>query len=146
MSRSIMLVAIAGMFTSCADQEAPQSGLVGTWTKQYTESIEHLFPADTDWSLEVNFKPDGRFVWHFSRTDAGQQIDESLTGTYTTEGCLITYRFDKLSDAAAKRVEEWFAYWPTQLKGQQTFKFRQNELILGHDGHKLWFHMKRKKA
>ena len=36
------------------------------------------------------------------------------------------------------------AFWPAALKGQQTYHFRDERLILGHDGNKLWFYLERK--
>ena len=146
MPRSIMLLVlatVAAMLAACDGREEPQSGLIGTWTKQYTQAEDHAYPGDSIWDLEVTFRKNGQFVWRSIRTEGGNAIDESLTGTYTTEGCLITYRFDKPSDAADKRVEEWFAFWPSQLEGQQTFRFERDLLVLGHDAHKLCFYLKR---
>ena len=148
MSRSTMFLAfvgIAGTLAACAAEEGPKPGLIGTWTKQHTQEEGHAYPGDTNWDLEVTFRPNGQFVWRSTRTDGTNRIDESLTGTYSLErGMMIIYRFDKPSNAADKRLAEWFAYWPSKLEGQHTFRFRKDFLILGHDGNKLWFYMKRK--
>ncbi len=148
MSRSTMFfvfVGIAGTLAACDGREGPEFGLTGTWTKQHTQAEDHAYPGDADWNLEVTFRANGQFVWRSSRTEGINTIDESLTGTYSLErGMMITYRFDKPSTAAGKRLAEWFAFWPSKLEGQQTFRFEKGFLLLGHDGHKLWFYMKRK--
>ena len=63
---------------------------------------------------------------------------------YTEQGFLISYTFEKPSNQVLERIPELFAFWPNKLLGQQTFRFDDDYLILGHDGNKLWFYMKRK--
>ena len=121
-------------------------GLIGTWIKQETFSIENHYPNDNNWELKVTFNNNKRFIWDSKRKESdGNTIDESLTGTYTTEqGFLISYTFEKPSNQVLERIPELFAFWPNKLLGQQTFRFDDDYLILGHDGNKLWFYMKRK--
>lgn len=120
--------------------------LLGTWSKVRTQHEDHHYLGDGDWHLSVSFKENGRFIGDSKRYDNKQNpIDESLRGTYLIErGFIIAYKFDKPSPAAQKRLPELFAFWPNKQLGQQTFKFRDDFLILGHDGAKLWFHLKRK--
>ncbi len=147
MSRSTMFLAsvtIAGTLAACAGEEALKPGLSGTWVKQHSQEEDHAYLGDTNWDLEVTFRANGQFVWRSSRSEGTSRIDESLTGTYSLKRGMITYRFDKPSDASGKRLAEWFAFWPSKLEGQHTFRFEKDFLILGHDGNKLWFYMKRK--
>ncbi len=122
--------------------------LTGTWVKERTQREGGNYPGDTAWALEVTFRKDGRFIWHSTRTDGqgGQQssLDDSVGGRYSVEGVTITYNFDPVSPEASKRLPELFAYWPRQRKGQQTIRFREKDLVLVHDGGKLWIYLKRK--
>ncbi len=118
--------------------------LVGTWVKRRTQQEDHAYPGDANWKLEVSFQPNSRFVWRSTRTEGGKVIDESVRGTYSVKRGLIAFRFQKPSPAARKRLPEWFAYWPAKLKGQQSLRLKDDSLVLGHDGNKLWFHLRRK--
>ncbi len=120
--------------------------LVGTWVKQRINAIEPLYPEDIGWHLTVTFSDDGRFIWDSKRyKDDGGIVDESLTGAYTIErGFIIAYKFDKPSPSAQQKLSKLFAFWPNKLLGRQTFRVRDDTLVLGHDGEKLWFHLKRK--
>ena len=120
--------------------------IVGTWVKYRTNTADTRYNADDKWHLSVTFDHDGHFLWDCKQYgDDGKIIDESLTGTYSFErGFLITYKFDKSSPAAQKSLPELFAFWPNQMKGQQTFRFHDDTLILGHDANKMWFHLRRK--
>ena len=74
----------------------------------------------------------------------GRIIDDSLTGKYSIEsGFLIAYRFDQPSAEALEKLPQLFAFWPNQLLGRHTFEFEDDYLILGHDGEKIWFYLKR---
>lgn len=120
--------------------------LIGTWVKDHLESVENYYPDDSNWHLCVTFTEDDCFIWDSKKSGSGEiTTDESLAGKYSIErGLLINYIFDKPSSGAERRIPEWFAYWPNKSLGQQTFKFRDDFLILGHDGAKIWFYMKRK--
>jgi hypothetical protein len=121
--------------------------LIGTWTKQRIGAIEPVFQSlgGDDWHLTVTFTDDGRFVWDSRRPGMeGGMIDDSLTGKYSIErGFLIAYRFDEPSVEALERLTMLFAFWPNQLLGKHTFRFEGDCLILGHDGEKIWFYLKR---
>lgn len=119
--------------------------LVGTWVKQRINYIESLYPEDIELHLIVTFCDDGRFIWDSKQyKDDGVIIDESLTGTYRIEkGFIIAYEFDKPSQSAQEKLQKFFAFWPNKLLGRQTFKIRDDILVLGHDSEKLWFHLKR---
>ena len=123
----------------------PSRNLIGTWSKVRTQQEGGPYPGNENWHLTVTFKENGHFVWDSMRYEDGQNpLDESLQGTYLIErGFLITYKFDEPAPAAQKRLPELFAFWPNKQLGQQTFKFRDDFLILGHDGAKLWMHFKR---
>jgi hypothetical protein len=120
--------------------------ILGTWVKYYTNKEGGQYKADHKLHLFVTFDHDGHFLWDCKQYgDNGQIVDESLTGTYSFErGFLITYKFDKPSPSAQKSLSKFFAFWPNQMKGQQTFKFHDDTLILGHDGKKMWFYLRRK--
>jgi hypothetical protein len=120
--------------------------IVGTWVKYRTNTEGIRYNADDKLHLSVTFDLDGHFVWDCKKYgDDGKIIDEPLTGTYSFErGFLITYKFDKPSPAAQKSLSEFFAFWPNQMIGQQTFRFHDDTLILGHDANKMWFHLRRK--
>jgi hypothetical protein len=120
--------------------------IVGTWVKYYTNTEGARYKADDKLHLSVAFDHNGRFLWDCKQYgNDGQIIDESLTGTYSFErGFLITYKFDKPSPSAQKSLPKFFAFWPNQMKGQQTFRFHDDTLILGHDGNKMWFYLRRK--
>jgi len=118
--------------------------LLGSWVKERTQQEDHAYPGDTNWKLEVTFRAGGHFVWHSTRTEGTNTVDESITGTFSVKRGMITFLFDKPSSAAHKRLPEWFAFWPSEMKGQQSARLDKDALILGHDGNKLWFHMKRK--
>jgi hypothetical protein len=121
--------------------------LVGTWKKQWAGALEGIprWLSDSDWHLTVKFSDDGRFIWASRRTGSGGSlINDSLTGKYSIEdGFLINYRFDKPSPQALERLPTLFAFWPNQLLGKHTFRFEDDRLVLGHDGAKIWFLLKR---
>jgi hypothetical protein len=120
--------------------------LSGSWIKEKTQQEGSEYPGDKDWKLIVTFNDNGRFIWDSKRKEStGKIIDESLTGTYTIEkGFMISYQFDKPSNQALEKLPKLFAFWPNKLLGQQTFRFEDNYLILGYDGSKTWFYLKRK--
>jgi len=128
--------------------KALSQGLLGTWLKEEARQEGHAYPGDEHWRLSVTFRDDGRFVWHSQRrVDDGESVDESLRGTYEIEkGFLVTYLFEAPSKAAEERLPELLAYWPKHLLGQHTFKRRGDTLILGHDGAKLWIHLRRESS
>ena len=127
-----------------SSQARADSAVVGTWVKHHTQQEDHAYPGDTNWNLEVRFQANDQFVWHSTRAEGTNVVDESVKGTYSIKQSLITFRFQKPSPAARKRLPEWFAFWPSNLKGQQTFRFRDEFLILGYDGNKLWLYLKKK--
>ena len=118
--------------------------LIGSWVKHDTQQEDHAYPDDTNWHLEVSFQADGAFVWQSTRTDGETAVDEAVRGTFSASGGVVTVVFDPPSTAAAKRLPEWVAYWPSTREGRQTFRFQDEFLVLGHDGNKLWFRLKRK--
>ena len=137
---------ITGFFLGAAllAQAQADDNLVGSWVKERTQLEDHAYPGDTNLNLVVTFRAGGHFVWHSTRTEGTNTVDESITGTYSIDRGMITFLFHKPSSAARNRLPEWFAFWPSEMKGQQTARFENGALILGHDGDKLWFHMKRK--
>ena len=137
-------VAILALTLTVSTQAQADSKLVGSWVKHHTQQEDHVYPGDTNWNLEVTFQADGTFVWHSTRLEGDTTIDESISGTYSVNRGMITFMFDKPSNAAHKRLSGWFAFWPKKLQGQQTFRFENEFLVLGHDGNKLWFYLKRK--
>ena len=120
--------------------------LIGTWVKDRIISVENYYPDDINWHLYVTFNEDGGFIWDSKKYGNNKIIeDESLIGKYSIEkGFLINYIFNHPSSEAQHRIPEWFAYWPNKSLGQQTFRFQDDLLVLGHDGAKIWFYMKRK--
>jgi hypothetical protein len=120
--------------------------LIGTWTKEKTYKEGGNYPGDKEWQLEVTFDENGQFIWDSKRKGQdGKTIDESLAGTYTIEkGFLVSYKFDKPTSQASEKIPELFAFWPNQMLGQQTYKFNDEYLILGHDGEKIWISLKKK--
>jgi hypothetical protein len=133
-------------FHALIDVNNNSQKLIGTWVKYQINIEGNRYSADDKWHLSVTFGPDRHFLWDCKQYgDNGETIDASLTGTYSFErGFLITYKFDKPSPAAQKSLPELFAFWPNQLKGQHTFRFHDDTLILGHDGNKLWLYLIRK--
>lgn len=121
--------------------------LTGTWVKEKIYQEGSGYPEDKNLQLTVKFNDERRFIWNLKqKNDSGQIIDETLTGAFTIEeGFLISYHFDRHSDLTSKWVPELFALWPNKCLGQQTFKFGEDFLSLGHDGHKTWIYLKRKK-
>jgi len=119
--------------------------LIGTWVKERLMREGGDYPGNAGWHLSVTFDDNGQFIWDSKRNREDQTlVDESLTGTYSIErGFLITYKFDEPSSVSQLRLPEYFAFWPSKLTGQQTFKFYNDYLILGHDAYKLWFILKR---
>ena len=111
--------------------------LTGTWVKEKIQQEGHDYPEDKNLQLTFTFNDDRRFIWNLKqKNDSGQIIDESFTGTFTIEkGFLISYHFDKHSNLTSKWVLELFALWPNKRLGQQTFRFGEDYLCLGHDGH-----------
>lgn len=132
---------------SSSQRQSRAGKLVGTWKKQRTCAIDQILQDfnDNDWHLTVRFTEDGRFGWDSERyMKDGKLIDDSLTGTYSIErGFLIDYHFDSPSPAALLRLPELFAFWPNQLLGKQTFRFQDGNLVLGHDGEKIYIDLKR---
>jgi hypothetical protein len=120
--------------------------LIGTWMKDHIISVENYYPDDVDWHLNVTFSDDGGFIWDSKKYGNNEIVeDESLKGKYSIErGFLINYVFDKPFSVSESRISEWFSYWPNKSLGQQTFRFQDDFLILGYDGAKIWFYMKRK--
>jgi hypothetical protein len=118
--------------------------LEGSWMKHHAQQEDHAYSGDTNVNLEVTFQANGQFLWNATRAEGTNTVDESVTGTYFAERGMITYLFDKPSDAARKQLPEWFAFSPSQLKGQQSFRFEKDCLVLEHEGNKLWFYMQRK--
>jgi len=137
---------ITGIFLGAAllTQAQADDKLVGSWVKERTQQEDHAYPGDTNWNLEVTFRTGGHFVWHSTRTEGTNTVDESITGTYSVDRGMITFLFDKPSNPARKRLPEWFAFWPSKLQGQQSFRFKDEILVLGLDGNKLWIYMKKK--
>ncbi len=123
--------------------QALPTRLAGTWVKVHAQKEDHLYAKGENWQLSVTFGADGRFVWTSLRTlDAGntEVIDESLAGTYFVDGGRIIYAFENPSESARSRLAEWFAYWPNRKVGQHTCSFRDDRLVLGNAGKKLWIH------
>lgn len=120
--------------------------LIGTWVKDHIISVENYYPDDSNWHLYLTFSEDGSFIWDSKKYGSDEiTVDESLVGKYSIErGFLINYIFDQHSSGTQRRIPEWFAYWPNKSLGQQTFRFQDDFLILGHDGAKIWFYLKRK--
>jgi len=131
---------------AAADSHNRTQILLGSWVKHHLISVENYYPDNRNWHLYVTFNDDGRFLWDSKRYESGGEIiDESLTGTYSVErGFLIRYKFDQPSAEAQKKLPELFAFWPNKLLGQQTFRFNDDFLSLGHDGAKIWLYLKRK--
>ena len=123
------------------------NSLIGTWIKEYTNLEGGNYPGDKDWELKVTFDENGRFVWDSKRKDQdGNMINGSVSGTYSIEnGFTVRYLFDKSSKQSMEKVAELFAFWQNQMLGLQTFKFNDENLVLGHDGHKIWIYLRRKK-
>jgi hypothetical protein len=152
---TITALLVAMTVTASAQSRPTTKGsIVGTWVKDHTRIEDHGYPADAEWQLEVTFSSDGTFAWQSTRTvkrteAAGTQagkIVESVKGKYVKKGYLITYEFDSPSELALKQLPQFFAFWPGQLRGQQTFSFRDGFLRLGNDGGKAWIFLKRKEA
>jgi hypothetical protein len=122
-----------------------RESLIGTWIKERSMKEGGQYPGDNGWHLSVTFADDGRFIWDSQRSsDDHSPVDESVTGTYSIErGFLIAYHFDQPSPVAREVLPEYFAFWPSELTGRQTFKCHGESLILGHDEAKLWFFLKR---
>ena len=119
--------------------------LVGSWVKDHAQQEDHAYPGDTNWNLEVTFQAGGQFIWHSTRTEGTNTVDESATGAYSVSRGMITYLFDRPSSAALKRLPDWFAFWPSKLKGQQqVLGLEVDTLVLAFSSNKLWLHMKRK--
>jgi len=136
-----------GDFKVLQKNQTRSERLIGTWEKQKTRAIE-LAPVNLDddnWRLTVTFTDDNRFVWDSSRYGRnGKTLNDSLTGSFSIErGFLIAYQFDKPSAEALQRLSQLFAFWPNQLLGKHTFRFEDDYLVLGHDGEKIWFYLKR---
>jgi hypothetical protein len=131
----LFLIAVLGAQTRADD-------LSGSWVKHHAQQGDHPYVSDTNWNLQVSFRPGGHFIWQSIRTEGSSTVNESITGTYSTNSGLITFLFDKPSSAALKRLPEWFAFWPSKLQGQQTFRFQDKFLVLGHDENRLWIYMK----
>lgn len=142
MMKAAITILILGLALSA--EAGADSTLVGSWVKHHAQQEDHAYPGDTNWNLEVTFQANGTFVWNSIRTQEDATVDQSVTGTYSINRGMITFLFDKPSGAARKRLSEWFAFWPSKLKGQQTFRFKDEFLVLAHDGNKLWFYFKRK--
>jgi regulatory protein YycH of two-component signal transduction system YycFG len=132
---------------SPSQHQSRSEKLIGTWKKQQTYAIAQLLEDfnDNEWHMIVSFTDDGRFIWDSRRTGPGnEQINDSLTGNYSIErGFLIAYQFDKPSSEALERLPMLFAFWPNQLLGKHTFRFKDDYLILGYNGEKRWFYLKR---
>jgi hypothetical protein len=140
MKRTITVALIVcGLATlSYADER-----LIGTWVKQRTQQEDHAHTGDTNWSLTVRFESSGQFRWKSIRIDGTNTVDESVNGTYSVDRDLITYTFQNPTAAASKCLPDWFAFWQLKSTGVQTFRLNGQFLVLGNDGKKLWFHMKR---
>ena len=132
---------------SPSQHQSRSEKLIGTWKKQQAYAIDQVLEDfnDKEWYLTVSFTDDGRFIWDSKRAGSGdEQINDSLTGNYSIErGFLIAYQFDKPSSEALERLPKLFAFWPNQLLGRHTFRFKEDYLILGHNGEKMWFYFKR---
>jgi hypothetical protein len=143
---------LLALVVTTAGESSPttKGNLVGTWVKHHTQVEDHGYPADANWQLEASFSADGTFVWRSTRTEpgaqAGKPTQESVTGKYVKEGYLITYRFKDPSEAMLKELPQFFAFWPLQLRGQQTLSFRDGFLCLGNDGGKTWIFLTRKET
>lgn len=143
LSAALLVAAIT--FNGAA--QTTKGNLVGTWEKRRIKQEDHQHPQDKLLKLSVVFQDDGHFQWNAERKGPqGNWIDESVTGSYTVEGHLITYTFDKPSPEVLERLPEFFAFWPAQLRGQQTFQFRDGALRLGNDGDKTWVYLTRLEA
>ena len=118
--------------------------LTGTWVKEKIHQEDHYYPGDKNLQLTVTFDADRHFIWNLKhKNESGKIIEESFTGTFTIEkGFLISYHFDKHTNLASKWIPELFAFWPNKRLGQQTFRFGEDYLRLGHDGHKTWIYLK----
>ena len=125
------------------DQARADDKLVGLWVKDHTRQEDHVYPGDTNWNLEVIFRADGQFVWRSTRTEGTNTIDESVTGTYSVNRAMITFQFDKPGSAALKRLPDWFAFWPSQMRGQQVVRFEKDSMVLANEAGKLWIYMKK---
>jgi len=136
-----------GDFKVLQKNQSRSDRLIGTWAKQQTKAIELVLQdiSDDDWQLTVTFTDDNRFIWDSKRYgEDGKPLNDSLTGSYSIErGFLIAYRFDKPSAEALAQLPWLFAYWPNQSLGKHTFRFEDDYLVLGHDGEKVWFYLKR---
>jgi len=154
-SPTIAVLFVALTITVAAQSIPTTKGnIVGTWVKDHMQQEGGVYPGDTNWQLEVTFSSDGSFVWQSIRTErdttaAGVQartIDESVKGKYVKEGYSITYQFDRPSEDMLRQLPQFFAFWPRQLRGQQTFSFRDRFLRLGNDGGKTWVFLRRKET
>lgn len=125
------------------DHARADDRLVGSWVKDHTRQEDHVYPGDTNWNLQVIFRADGKVVWRSTRTEGTNTIDESVTGTYSVHRAMITFQFDKPSSDALKRLPDWFAFSPSQMKGQQIVRLEKDSMVLANEGRKLSIHMKR---
>jgi hypothetical protein len=143
-----LLVALTVTVAAQSSSATTKGNIIGTWVKHHTKVEDHGYPGDADWQLEVTFAADGTFAWRSARTalktEAGESTDSSAKGKYVTEGHLITYHFDDLPESILKEIPQFFAFWPRQLRGQQTVSFRDGFLRLGNDGGKTWIFLSRK--
>jgi len=149
MKTSLFTFPLLGLFcafTVYAGDEDLKPGLIGTWCKQHTQEEDHDLPGDKDWELNVTFAADGHFVWKSIRGGPdGTKLDDSLTGKWIVKGRIITYTFDPPSEAALKRISKLFAYWPSKKRGQHTVGYKNGNIVLGHDGAKIWIELKKQK-
>lgn len=140
----IKVIVILVLCATVAGEEFRDGRLVGSWVKHHTRQEGSAYKSDANWNLTVTFRDNGDFLWQSIRTDGEKVADESVKGTYSIKRALLTFKFRKPSPAARKRLPEHFAFWPSKLVGQQTYRLQDDYLVLGHDGHKLWHYLKRK--
>ena len=142
----LLLIGIA--MPSLAESKPTTKGsIVGSWFKERTQQEDHKYPEDANWDIAITYQSDGRFVWratHKENSSDKERTDASAKGTYSVKGYLVTYQFDNPSPQALKHLPKFFAFWPKQLRGQQTFQFQDDTLRLGNDGSKLWMFFKHK--
>ncbi len=134
-------------FPSADSKPTTTGSLLGAWVMTQAKKEGYVYPAGEYWDIMVSFQSNGRFDWHaikkFLPSD-NHGTDVSATGTYSIDGSLITYQFDKPSPEVSEHLSKFFDFQPEQLRGQHAFLLPGSALLLANEEGRYCFYFIRK--
>jgi hypothetical protein len=94
MKKAFLFIIVGSSVTGQALAEL--TNLVGTWAKDHIEGKGGVVCAwDTNWTLAVTFRNNGRFDWTSRRTTGTNVVDQSTNGTFRVEGDTVRFISDE---------------------------------------------------